>query len=73
LSVLPKGINPWQAAAFPLRLLRLLHAAKVDESMAARFLRTKAGADTRVRVKRNVGLKLGREFVFSAATAEQAQ
>ena len=73
LSVLPKGIKPWQAAAFPLRLLRLLHAAKVDESLAARFPRTKAGADARVRVERDMGFKLGREVVFGTAAAEQAQ
>ena len=54
-----------------MSLLCLLHTAKVDESLAAGFLRRKAGADARVRMKRNMGLKLGSKFVFGAAAAEK--
>ncbi len=73
LRVLHKGFNPWQAAPFPLCLLRLLHAPKLEKSLAPRFLRRKTGADACVGMQRDVGFQLGRKLVLSLAAAKDAQ
>ena len=56
-----------------MSLLRLLHPAKVDESLAAGLLRRKAGVDTRVCMERNVGFELGSKVVVGTAAAEKTQ
>src|SRR5579863_7502810 len=45
----------------------------MNESLTAGFLGRKAGADTRIRVHRDMGFQFGGEVVVSTAAAEEAQ
>jgi hypothetical protein len=44
----------------------------MDERLASGFLRGEPGADTRICMERNMGLKLGGKVVVTTAAAEKA-
>jgi hypothetical protein len=71
-DVAPERLQPRQAAPFSIGLAGLLRAAEADEGLTAGFLRAEARTKAVFNVHGQVGFKFGREFLFSATGAQQA-